>query len=118
MISREMSRGVNSKIFNYPIRKGLNFCRNLNLPVLGVLENMSGFICPKCGEKTDIFKSGGGKNMAKQMGIPFLGQIPIEPEIVQACDDGQPYVYHYSKSQTAKAFERVSKLIIGLDNND
>jgi len=59
----------------------------------------------------------GGEYMAKQMGVPFLGQIPIDPQIVQSCDAGQPYVYHCSKSQTAKAFERVSNLIIELDNN-
>jgi ATP-binding protein involved in chromosome partitioning len=99
------------------VRKCITFCRNLNLPVLGVLENMSGFVCPKCGQRTDIFKSGGGQEMAKQMNVAFLGRIPIDPQIVQSCDAGQPYVYHCSKSQTAKAFERVSNLIIELDNN-
>lgn len=99
------------------VRKSISFCRNLNLNVLGVLENMSGFICPKCGEKTDIFKSGGGENMASQMGVCFLGRIPIDPQIVQACDSGKPFVYHYKQSQTAKAFEKVLNLILELDND-
>jgi Mrp family chromosome partitioning ATPase len=88
------------------VRKCISFCNNLNLPVLGVLENMSGFICPKCGEKTDVFKSGGGEIMAQQMGVPFLGRIPIDPQIVQACDSGQPYIQYYSSSRAAQAFKK------------
>jgi ATP-binding protein involved in chromosome partitioning len=99
------------------VRKCISFCRNLRLPVLGVLENMSGFVCPKCGEKTDVFKSGGGETMANQMHVPFLGRIPIDPQIVQACDSGRPFVYHYRQSQTAKAFENISKPILELDTD-
>ena len=98
------------------VRKCISFCNNLNLSVLGVLENMSGFICPKCGEKTDVFKSGGAENMAQQMNVPFLGRIPIDPHIVQSCDSGKPFVFHYNKSETAKAFENISSLILELDN--
>jgi ATP-binding protein involved in chromosome partitioning len=87
------------------VRKCITFCRQLNLPVLGVLENMSGFVCPKCGEKTDVFKSGGGEIMANEMHVRFLGRIPIDPQIVRACDSGQPYVQHYSSSQAAQAFK-------------
>lgn len=88
------------------VRKSITFCRNLNLPVLGVLENMSGFVCPQCGRRTDIFKSGGGEQMAKQMNVPFLGRIPIDPRIVDACDSGRPYMRHFADSETAKAFEQ------------
>jgi ATP-binding protein involved in chromosome partitioning len=87
------------------VSKCITFCRQLNLPVLGVLENMSGFVCPKCGEKTDVFKSGGGEIMANEMHVRFLGRIPIDPQIVRACDSGQPYVQHYSSSQAAQAFK-------------
>jgi len=97
------------------VRKGINFCHNLNLPVIGVLENMSGFVCPKCGECTDIFKSGGGEQMAKQMNVPFLGRIPIDPQIVRACDSGQPYVQHYSSSQTAQAFKEAMLSLLELE---
>jgi len=99
------------------VRRCITFCHNLRLPVLGVLENMSGFVSPKCGEKTDVFKSGGGEIMAGQMGVPFLGRIPIDPQIVEACDSGRPFVYHYNQSQTAKAFEKILNPIIELDAN-
>jgi len=99
------------------VRKCITFCRNLNLPVLGVLENMSGFVCPNCGEKIDIFKSGGGEIMANEMHVPFLGRIPIDPQIVQACDSGRPFVYHYNQTQTAKAFEKILNPILKLDND-
>jgi len=99
------------------VRKCITFCRNLKLPVLGVVENMSGFVCPNCGHKTDVFRSGGGENMANEMHVPFLGRIPIDPQIVQACDSGRPFVYHYNQSQTAKAFEQTLNPILKLDNN-
>ena len=97
------------------VKKCITFCRQLNLPVLGVIENMSGFVCPKCGEKIDIFKSGGGEIMANEMGVPFLGRIPIDPQIVQACDSGQPYVQHYRQNQTAKAFNEAILSLVKLE---
>jgi ATP-binding protein involved in chromosome partitioning len=99
------------------VRKCITFCYNLNLPVIGVLENMSGFVCPKCGERTDIFKSGGGEIMANEMHVPFLGRIPMDPQIVQSCDSGKPFLYHYNQSQTAKAFEKTLNTILELDND-
>jgi ATP-binding protein involved in chromosome partitioning len=98
------------------VRKSITFCRSLNLPVLGVLENMSGFVCPKCGQRTDIFKAGGGENMATEMNVPFLGRIPIDPQIVEACDAGQPYVDMYRQSQAARAFQEAVTLLTGLNN--
>jgi ATP-binding protein involved in chromosome partitioning len=98
------------------VRKSITFCRSLDLPVLGVLENMSGFVCPKCGERTDIFKAGGGENMAIAMNVPFLGRIPIDPQIVEACDSGQPYVDTYRQSQAARAFQEAVTLLTGLNN--
>jgi len=100
------------------VRRGITFCRSLDLPVLGVLENMSGFICPKCGERTDIFKSGGGENMALAMNVPFLGRIPIDPQIVEACDSGQPYVDKYRQSQAAQAFSEAVALLVGTNSED
>jgi len=86
------------------VRRGITFCRNVNLPVLGVIENMSGFVCPRCGERTDIFRSGGGRRMAREMRVPFLGRIPIDPQIVEACDSGQPYIQQFADSATAHCF--------------
>jgi len=87
------------------VRKGISFCRKLELRVLGVIENMSGFVCPKCGEITNIFNSGGAEKMAQEMKVPFLGRIPIDPQIVEACDSGKPYIQHFSETHAAKAFK-------------
>ncbi len=96
------------------VRKGIAFCRSLELPVIGVIENMSGFSCPECGHTTDIFKSGGGEKLARDMGIPFLGKIPIDPKIVEACESGQPYVDKYKDSSVVKSFnEAVSSMLAG-----
>ena len=99
------------------VRKCISFCHSLNLTVIGVLENMSGFVCPKCGERTYIFKSGGGREMANQMNMPFLGRIPIDPQIVHACDSGQPYIRYYANSEAAKAFKPVIQSVLELDRN-
>lgn len=97
------------------VRKSINFCRKLNMKVLGVIENMSGFVCPHCGKTTDIFKSGGGEKMASEMDVPFLGKIPLDPNIVEASDSGKPYVYHYAKSAAASAFQQAIKPLLDMD---
>jgi len=89
------------------VRRSVSFCEKMNLPVVGIVENMSGFVCPHCGEVVEIFKSGGGEELAKQKDILFLGKVPIDPDIVQASDDGKPFVYHYGKSRAAKVFEEM-----------
>lgn len=72
------------------VRKSVNFCDMAHIKIRGIIENMSGFICPHCGEKVDIFKSGGGRQLADEKQLPFLGQIPIDPMVVAAEDDGKP----------------------------
>lgn len=94
------------------VRRSVSFCEKLDLPVLGIIENMSGFICPHCGETIDIFKSGGGETLATEKHIPFLGKVPIDPNIVQASDDGKPFVYHFGKSPAAKAFEDIVERVV------
>ncbi|MGQ9652192.1 MAG: iron-sulfur cluster carrier protein MrpORP [Phycisphaerae bacterium] len=98
------------------VRRSITFCRQLGVPVLGVVENMSGFVCPRCGTVTDIFKAGGGERMATDMGVPFLGRIPIDPAVVEACDTGQAFVYHYNGTETARAFERMVTAILALSD--
>ncbi len=73
-------------------KKAINFAKKVNMPVLGIIENMSGFVCPHCGQETDIFKKGGTEQIAKDYNIPYLGNIPIMPEIVQDSDSGIPAV--------------------------
>ena len=106
------------KVAAVDVRKSITFCRQVHVPVLGVIENMSGFTCPKCGEVTHILRSGGGRRMAEDMGVPFLGSIPIDPEIARACDSGQPFVSHYSSSPTAGIMRDIIKPIAALDKEN
>jgi len=71
------------------VRKSINFCRQVNTKIIGVVENMSGLICPHCGEKDPLFGEGGGRKMADKMGVPLLGEIPIDPVMVDAGDEGK-----------------------------
>ena len=88
-------------------RKSVNFVKTLHQRVLGIIENMSGFECPHCSKNINLFKEGGGENAAKEMGVPFLGKIPIDPKIVESTDDGKPFVLYDSKSETSKAFNEI-----------
>lgn len=94
------------------VRRCVTFCRQLEVPVLGVVENMSGFVCPHCGEKTDIFKTGGGRSLAREMEIPFLGDIPIDPRLVDAGDDGTSYFEHFRDTETARSFKKIVTAIV------
>ena len=93
-------------------RKSITFSAQANIPIIGLIENMSGFVCPHCGEKTDIFKSGGGVATAKNLNIQFLGAVPIEPKIVMSGDSGMPIVIDDPDSVSAKVFKDITKKII------
>ncbi len=95
------------------VRRCIVFCRELHLPVLGVVENMSGFTCPKCGEHSKIFGADGGRAMAEEMDVPYLGAIPIQPEVVASGDSGKPVVQSHPGSETAEAFGRIVGKLIG-----
>lgn len=97
------------------VKKSINFCRKLQMPVLGVIENMSGFVCPKCGHETPIFKSGGGERMSREMGVPFLGRVPIDPKMVDASDAGESYLAAYPDSPAASAFNRAVQPILNME---
>ncbi len=94
------------------VRRSIGFSRQLDLPILGVIENMSGFVCPSCGTKVDVFGSGGGASMAEEMGVPFLGTIPIDPEFVRACDEGAIGPFLAGGSPGATAFTKVAAKVI------
>jgi ATP-binding protein involved in chromosome partitioning len=80
------------QVATFDVRKSIDFCRKLGLPLLGVIENMSGFVCPHCGKETAIFSSGGGKKMAEDLGVRFLGSIPIDPRFVTLSDQGKAFI--------------------------
>ena len=87
------------------VRKAVGMYRQLNIPILGVIENMSHFVCPHCSEVTDIFGTGGGEGMANDMGIPFLGKVPIDTRVRQGGDEGTPIVVAAPEAPAAKAFD-------------
>ena len=88
------------------VRKEINFCRKVNLPIIGVVENMSGFVCPKCKVESQIFapSSGGALRMSQTMDVPFLGSIPIDPRITASCDDGKSFLDHFPDSAACIAY--------------
>ncbi|NLI78799.1 MAG: Mrp/NBP35 family ATP-binding protein [Candidatus Riflebacteria bacterium] len=100
------------------VRRSISFCHKLDLPVLGVIENMAGFVCPHCQKTTDIFRTGGGEAMAADMGVPYLGRIPIDPELVNAGDQGVPYVQKFAERPAAKAFVHAVEPLIGMLERD
>jgi Mrp family chromosome partitioning ATPase/predicted Fe-Mo cluster-binding NifX family protein len=71
------------------VRKSINFCRKINLNVLGIVENMSGYFCPHCGKELPLFRKGGGERTAQAAKVPFLGSLPFDPQVVEAADQGQ-----------------------------
>ncbi|MFP4176587.1 MAG: Mrp/NBP35 family ATP-binding protein [Candidatus Brocadiia bacterium] len=93
------------------VRRCINFCRELDLEVTGMVENMSGFICPHCGENSNIFGRGGGRELARQMDIPFLGDAPLDPRMVGATDRGEPYLEKYPDSALAERFSEMARNI-------
>jgi len=100
------------------VRKSITFCRELHVPVLGVVENMSGFVCPECGEVTPILRSGGGRRIAEDMRVPFLGSIPMDPKIAESCDNGYTFINHYAASSTAGIMREIIKPIEALGAMD
>lgn len=93
-------------------RKTVQFANQLKVPVIGVIENMSGFVCPHCGKNTDLFGAGGGEKAAAGFQIPFLGRIPIEPEMVVYGDSGKPFIHHRKDTETAKKMDEIVEKII------
>lgn len=91
--------------------KAINFAKQLKLKVIGLVENMSGYVCPHCGHEVDIFGSGGGENAAKKYGVPFLGRIPIIPEVVKMADDGIPAVV--GNETLRDIYSGIAKTIVG-----
>ena len=90
-------------------RKSITFCREIKIPIIGVVENMSGLSCPHCSKEIELFKIGGGERIANEMKIPFLGRIPLDPELVISSDDGKSFIENHPESAVAKAFATVAE---------
>jgi ATP-binding protein involved in chromosome partitioning len=98
-----------SELSSSIVKKAITFAQRLNMPIIGVVENMSGFVCPHCGVKTEIFGSGGGKKMAQQTDVAFLGSIPIDVTVGENSDKGTPFIYSHKDSAAAKALMEIVK---------
>ncbi|HEX9902962.1 MAG TPA: Mrp/NBP35 family ATP-binding protein [Acidobacteriota bacterium] len=88
-------------------RKAVIFAMKLNLNILGIIENMSGLSCPHCGRRINLFKTGGGETTALELGVPFLGRIPIDPRIVVSGDEGKPFAAALKDSEASQAFQEI-----------
>lgn len=88
-------------------RKSIFFARELKIPVVGIIENMSGLVCPRCGEEISLFGIGGGEKAALDLGVPFLGRIPIEPEMVKFGDEGKPFIDSMKESKAAGVMNEI-----------
>lgn len=100
------------------VRKEINFCRKLKIPIVGVVENMAGFVCPSCTKQSVIFpaKSGGAEQMAQDMEIPFLGRIPLDPKLAKCCDQGKDFLAEHPESPAVLASSEITKKIFSYYN--
>jgi ATP-binding protein involved in chromosome partitioning len=94
--------------------KAAKFIEEIKIPVIGVIENMSGMVCPHCGKTIDIFSRGGGNRAAETLGVPFLGAIPLDPEMVKAGDEGRPMILQHTDSPVSKAVDAVMENLVRL----
>ncbi|GAB0099638.1 Cytosolic Fe-S cluster assembly factor NUBP1 homolog [Sergentomyia squamirostris] len=101
------------------VRKEINFCRKLKIPIVGVVENMAGFVCPSCTKESVIFppKSGGAQKMAEDMEIPFLGRIPLDPTLAKCCDQGKDFLTERPDSPAVKATRTITGKIFNYFEN-
>ena len=93
-------------------KKAIKFVEKLGLPVLGIIENMSGMLCPHCGQEIDLFGKGGGKKIAEEFSVPFLGAIPLDTEMRRAGDEGRPFIIRQGSSPTRESIDRVMQELV------
>ena len=93
-------------------RRGLRMFEKVQVPILGIVENMRGFACPHCGESTDIFRNGGGEHMSQELGIPFLGALPLDAAVVTCGDEGRPIVVDQPKSVSALVYAAIAATLV------
>lgn len=106
---------IPSEVSQEVVGRSLTFCKNAGIKSIGVLENMSGFVCPHCGEPSNIFMSGGGKKIADEFGVEFLGKIPLDERLCEASDSGVPFVAKYPE---AKATKMIMNIVDRIESED
>ena len=100
-----------SEVSQIVVKKAVTFAKQLNIPVIGIIENMSSLVCPKCGEEIHVFNIGGGKRISEDLSVPFLGAIPIDPQVCRDSDKGLPFIVEHKNSPATKAFMEIVKKI-------
>ncbi|MBL7167962.1 Mrp/NBP35 family ATP-binding protein [Candidatus Bathyarchaeota archaeon] len=102
---------IPSEVSQSVVKKAITFARKMGVPIFGVVENMSGMVCPHCGETIEVFSKGGGERVAKEMDVEFLGSIPLDPRISADSDEGTPFILRHPDSQASKEFTRIVEKI-------
>jgi ATP-binding protein involved in chromosome partitioning len=102
---------IPSEVSQSVVKKAVTFARQLNVPILGIVENMSGMICPHCGEMIEVFSKGGGLKISDEMNVELLGSIPMDPRISSDSDKGTPFVISHPDSPAARKFSQIVKKI-------
>ena len=95
---------IPSEVSQLVVKKAVTFTHELKAPIVGIIENMSGFVCPNCGSIINIFKVGGGEKIAEELKVPFLGKIPLDPRICETSDDGIPFIVKHPNTPASKSF--------------
>ncbi|KAH0631869.1 hypothetical protein JD844_019757 [Phrynosoma platyrhinos] len=94
------------------VRRELTFCKKTGLRILGIVENMSGFVCPHCSECTNLFSKGGGQELADHAGVPFLGCVPLDPQLSQSVEEGRDFLQEFPKSLAFSALASIAQNIL------
>ena len=102
---------IPSEVSEDVVRKAVTFARSMNVPILGVVENMSGVVCPHCGELIEVFGTGGGEHVSSSMNVPLLGKIPLDPRVSSTMDAGEPFIAAEPDTPAAKEFREIVKQI-------
>ena len=102
---------IPSEVSQSVVKKAITFARKMGVPIFGVVENMSGMVCPHCGETIEVFSKGGGERVAKEMDVEFLGSIPLDPRISADSDEGTPFILRHPDSPASKEFMRIVEKI-------
>jgi len=102
---------IPSEVSQAVVKKAVTFARKMNVPILGIVENMSGMPCPHCGELIDVFSKGGGAKVSDEMGVELLGSIPLDPQVAADSDEGVPFIVRHPDSRASKEFMQIIKKI-------
>jgi ATP-binding protein involved in chromosome partitioning len=103
---------IPSEVSQAVVKKAVTFANQMNIPILGIVENMSGMVCPHCGENIEVFSKGGGAKVSSEMDVELLGSIPMDPRVALNSDSGVPFIYANPESPAAEVFSSIVEKIV------